>query len=234
MTPERLQVIRNSLERRQPDLTVVMERVTKPHNLAAVARTLEAVGGMEVHAITELRPLRLSQMSAAGIRKWMKLQKHQSTGQCLAKLKQQGFHIIATTLSETAKDYRDIDYTRPVAILTGQELEGISDEAIGLADQCISIPIVGMVQSLNVSVATALVLYEAHRQRHQAGAYERRKLDDASYTRLLFEACHPQIARYCQEKSISYPAIDDNAEILEPFTGTAFGNDTDKANKTRA
>lgn len=129
MNPERLAIIKASLDRRQTALTVVMENVRKPHNLAAVARTLEAVGGLEIHAITELRSIRLTQMSAGGIKKWMKVNRHLSTEEGLNYLKQRGFQIIATSLCESTKDYRDIDYTRPTAILVGEELEGISEQA---------------------------------------------------------------------------------------------------------
>lgn len=216
MTPERVSTIKTSLDRRQPDLTVIMENVRKPHNLAAVARTLEAVGGLEINAITALTSIRLTQMSAGGVKKWISVNKFPSTEQGLSHLKQQGHQVIATTLNASSIDFREIDYTRPTAILVGEELEGISDEAIKMADECITIPMAGMVQSLNVSVASALVLYEAYRQRDSAGMYEQRSLDKERYTRLLFEACHPRIAHYCREKKIPYPAIDDNAEILEP------------------
>jgi tRNA (guanosine-2'-O-)-methyltransferase len=220
MTPERLSTIKNSLNKRQAGLTVIMENVRKPHNLAAVARTLEAVGGLEIHAITQLTSLRLTQMSAGGIKKWIKVNKHPSTEQGIQHLKQQGFQIIATCLSDSSKDYRDIDYTKPTAILIGEELEGISEQAKQLADEKICIPMIGMVQSLNVSVASALVLYEAYHQRMAAGLYEQRSIDDETYQTLLFEACHPKIATRCQQKNIPYPAIDEDAVILEPLLGS--------------
>ena len=125
MTPERLATIKASLDKRQTDLTVVMENVRKPHNLAAVARTLEAVGGLEIHAITELTSIRLTQMSAGGTKKWIKVNKHPSSKQGLDDLKQRGFQIIATSIDENARDYRDIDYSRLSAILVGEELEGL-------------------------------------------------------------------------------------------------------------
>ena len=225
MTPERLAIIKKSLDMRQTDLTVVMENVRKPHNLAAVARTLEAVGGLEIHAITELTSIRLTQMSAGGSKKWIKVHKHPSTEQGLNHLKQQGFQIVATSLGENSKDYRELDYTRPTAILVGEELEGISDQAIQMADENISIPMIGMVQSLNVSVASALVLYEAYHQRMAAGSYDSRSLDDDTYMTLLFEACHPKIANCCQQKRIPYPAIDEDAQILEPLIGSLANSD---------
>ena len=225
MTPERLAIIKASLDSRQTDLTVVMENVRKPHNLAAVARTLEAVGGLEIHAITELTSIRLTQMSAGGTKKWVKVSKHPNTGQGLKYLKQQGFQIVATSLCENSKDYRDVDYTKPTAIMVGEELEGISEQALQMADVNINIPMIGMVQSLNVSVASALVLYEAYHQRMTAGMYERRSLDDDTYMTLLFEACHPKIANCCQQKRIPYPAIDEDANILEPLLGSLANSD---------
>lgn len=225
MTPERLAIIKASLNRRQTDLTVVMENVRKPHNLAAVARTLEAVGGLEIHAITALTSIRLTQMSAGGTKKWMKVTKHHSTDQGLKYLKQQGYKIVATSPCENSKDYREIDYTKPTAILVGEELEGISEQAEQMADENISIPMVGMVQSLNVSVASALVLYEAYHQRMAAGSYDKRSLDNETYMKLLFEACHPKIANCCQQKKIPYPAIDEDANILEPLLGTLANSD---------
>lgn len=225
MTPERLAIIKKSLAMRQTDLTVVMENVRKPHNLAAVAHTLEAVGGLEIHAITELTSIRLTQMSAGGTKKWIKVNKHPSTEQGLTHLKQQGFQLVATSLGEDSKDYREIDYTRPTAILVGEELEGISEQAIQMADENISIPMIGMVQSLNVSVASALVLYQAYHQRMAAGAYDRRSLDDETYMRLLFEACHPKIANCCLQKRLPYPAIDADAQILEPLLGSDVTSD---------
>ena len=233
MTPERLATIKASLTRRQTDLTVVMENVRKPHNLAAVARTLEAVGGLEIHAITELSSIRLTQMSAGGIKKWIKVKKHNSTEQGLQHLKQQGFQIVATSLATNTIDYREPDYTRATAILVGEELEGISQQALAMADHSISIPMAGMVQSLNVSVATALVLYEAYHQRTAAGYYEHCSLDKESYMQLLFEAWHPKIANYCRQKNLPYPAIDDDANILEAIPGsqqTAFLNFSDWLN----
>ena len=225
MTPERLAIIKKSLDMRQTDLTVVMENVRKPHNLAAVARTLEAVGGLEIHAITELTSIRLTQMSAGGSKKWIKVHKHPSTEQGLNHLKQQGFQIVATSLGENSKDYRELDYTIPIAILVGEELEGISEQAIQMADENISIPMIGMVQSLNVSVASALMLYAAYHQRMAAGSYDSRSLDDDTYMTLLFEACHPKIANCCQQKRIPYPAIDEDAQILEPLIGSLANSD---------
>lgn len=113
--------------------------------------------------------------------------------------------------------------------MVGEELEGISEQAKQLADENISIPMVGMVQSLNVSVASALVLYQAYHQRMAAGLYDSRSLDDETYMTLLFEACHPKIANCCQQKRLPYPAIDEDAQILEPLLGSQADSDGDFA-----
>ena len=216
MTPERLETILNCLNQRQPDLTVIMENVVKPHNLAAVARTADAVGINEIHAITERPSIKLTQMAAAGVKKWVNIRAHQDVESCVSELKQQGFQIVATHLSDSTIDYRQVDYTLPTAILVGTELEGISDKAVELAEHCISVPMSGLVQSLNVSVATAIILYEAYHQKQRAGHYAQRKLDDASFKTLLFEWVHPQVANYCRNKKLPYPDINEQAELLEP------------------
>lgn len=227
MTQERLATIKACLDKRQTDLTVIMEDVRKPHNLAAVARTLEAVAGLKIHAVSDRPSIRLTQMAAGGIRKWIEVVNHDSIEQGITHLKQQGFQIIATTLKPHSKDYRDIDYKKPTAILVGEELEGITDQAVQMADEIITIPMAGMVQSLNVSVASALVLYEAYHQRKKAGMYDSRSLDDKNYSRLLFKAYHPKIANYCDNKRLPYPAINENAEILEPVAGNQTGSNDD-------
>ena len=165
MTPERLQRINNMLNHRQPDLTVCMEGVHKAHNLAAVVRTCDAIGVSAVHAVWKNEQMRASGGIAAGSQNWVDVHNYTSTVDAIAELKRQDMQVLVTNLSDTAVDFREIDYTKPTAIILGQEKFGASDVAKELADQDIVIPMVGMVQSLNVSVANAVVLYEAQRQR---------------------------------------------------------------------
>ena len=192
-----------------------MENVTKSHNLAAVARTADAIGLLDIHAITERKSIKLTGMSASGVKKWITVHTHADTQTGIHSLKQQGMQIVTSCLDERSVDYRDIDYTRPTAIIMGTEIEGTSELAIELSDAHIYIPMSGMVQSLNVSVASALILYEAYRQRLASGMYETRQLDDARYFKLLFEWCHPKIAHYCRQKKLPYPQINEHADILE-------------------
>ena len=121
--------------------------------------------------------------------------------------------VLVTNLSENAVDFRDIDYTLPTAIILGQEKHGATQEAIAAADQDIIIPMVGMVQSLNVSVAAALILYEAQRQRQLAGMYNIQQLTEKACQKMLFEGGFPKLREVCDRKGLPYPHIDTNGHI---------------------
>jgi tRNA (guanosine-2'-O-)-methyltransferase len=206
------------LDKRQPDLTVCMEGVHKNHNLAAVVRTADAVGISDVHAIWKNEQMRVSGGSAAGSQNWVDVHHYNQTEEAIKALKQQNMQILVTNLSDTAVDFREIDYTKPTAILLGQEKFGASAQALSLADQDIIIPMVGMVQSLNVSVACSVVLYEAQRQRQLAGLYNQPKIDEHRRQRFLFEGGHPIFANACQRKGLSYPKINELGQIVASDT----------------
>ncbi|MEM1080005.1 MAG: tRNA (guanosine(18)-2'-O)-methyltransferase TrmH [Pseudomonadota bacterium] len=172
MTPERRARIEQVAVRRQTDLTVFMERVHKPHNLAAVLRTCDAVGIMQVHAVPGPEGLPRLNHTAQGAQRWVALQRHSDTRTGLIALQSNGMQCLAAHFSDQAVDFRSVDYTQPTAVVLGTEKDGVSDEALALCDGEIVIPMVGMTQSLNVSVANALILYEAQRQRTEAGLYE--------------------------------------------------------------
>jgi len=171
MTPERRQRIVDTATRRQPDLTVFMERVHKPHNLAAVLRTCDAVGVMRAHAVPGEHGLPALNNTAQGAQRWVDLTRHADTESGLAALRRQGYACIAAHFSERAVDFRSIDYTAPTALVLGTEKFGVSEAAAAGCDAHVMIPMRGMTQSLNVSVACALILYEAERQRAAAGMY---------------------------------------------------------------
>ncbi|MBP9679428.1 MAG: tRNA (guanosine(18)-2'-O)-methyltransferase TrmH, partial [Aeromonas sp.] len=153
MTPERFKRISDMLAQRQLDLTVCMEEVHKPHNLAAIVRTADAIGIHRVHAVWPKTWIHKRKGTARGSQNWVDVKLHPDIGSAVAELKASGMQILATHLSESSVDFRAIDYTKPTAILVGQEKHGIGEEALALADHHIVIPMVGMVQSLNVSVA---------------------------------------------------------------------------------
>lgn len=214
MTPERLQRINQMLDHRQPDLTVCMEGVHKNHNLAAVVRTCDAIGVSDVHAVWKNEQMRVSGGSAAGSQNWVNVHNYSQTKDAIGELKKQGMQVLVTNLSESAIDFREVDYTKPTAIILGQEKFGASATALELADQDIIIPMVGMVQSLNVSVACSVVLYEAQRQRQLAGMYDKATINEAERQRILFEGGHPIFAKACQRKGLPYPHIDQEGQII--------------------
>lgn len=214
MTPERHQRIKAVLDKRQPDLTVCMEGVHKTHNLAAVVRTCDAVGVSDVHAVWKTEEMEVRGGSAAGSQNWVEVHSYSQTEQAIKALKAQGMQVLVTNLSDSAVDYREVDYTKPTAIILGQEKFGASDVALNMADQDIVIPMVGMVQSLNVSVACSVVLYEAQRQREIAGMYDKPTLCETRRQKVLFEGGHPIFAEACARKGLPYPAIDDEGQIV--------------------
>jgi tRNA (guanosine-2'-O-)-methyltransferase len=216
VTLERGNRIKDVLSRRQPDLTVLLERVHKPHNLSAILRSCDAVGVLEAHAVSlEGRVPTFSETSASA-EKWVPLITHADTPAAFAYLRSRGFQIVATHLSERAQDYRMVDYTRPTCVLLGAERWGVSDEAAQSADANIIIPMRGMVQSLNVSVAAAVILFEAARQRAEAGFYDAPRLEPAINQRLEYEWLHPREAEHHRSRNEPYPvAVDADTESLE-------------------
>jgi tRNA (guanosine-2'-O-)-methyltransferase len=131
------------------------------------------------------------------------------------ELRRQGKQILAAHFSERAVDYRQIDYTKPTTLIVGSEKIGVSEQAAELADEHVLIPMLGMVQSLNVSVASAIILYEAQRQRELAGLYDKQHLSSASFERLRFEWLHPQVKEFCLKHKIRYPKIDEQGDIRD-------------------
>lgn len=204
------------LATRQPDLTVCLEQVHKPHNVSAIIRTADAVGVHQVHAVWPTTRMRTLVSSAAGSNSWVSVKTHRTIGDAVGHLKAQGMQILATNLSARAVDFREVDYARPTCVLLGQEKTGITEEALALADQDIVIPMIGMVQSLNVSVASALILYEAQRQRQNAGLYRRDNsmLDEEEQQRLLFEGGYPVLANVAKRKGLPRPQIDEQGQVV--------------------
>jgi len=215
MKAERRARLDGVLARRQPDLTLVAENFHKPRNFAAVLRTCDAVGIDEVHAVYDGDEPPQHWHTAQGAVKWVRVHTCPSVGEACITLRERGFNIVAAHLSEQALDYRDVDYTQPTALLAGTELFGVSNEALRWVDHQIRIPMMGMSQSLNVSVACALVLYEALAQRRAVGMYDHSRMDAAEFRRLRFEWLHPRLAEYCRKHGLDYPRLDDDGELLE-------------------
>ena len=170
MTERRKEKFLSVLHHRQPDLTVVMEDIFDPHNVSAVLRTADAVGILEVQLLylNEEFP-KLGKKSSASATKWVKRRNFKSISGCYDKLHEEGFTIYATHLGKKSKSLYELDLTKKVALVFGNEHRGVSTEAAKLADENFQIPMFGMIESLNVSVACAVSLYEALRQRLAAG-----------------------------------------------------------------
>lgn len=215
MTPERFEKIRQVLARRQPTLTVLMDEVNKPHNLSAILRTCDAVGVLQAHAVPpEHGSLPTFSATSGSAEKWVPVRSHDTAVSAVNALRAGGFQVLATHLSQRSVDYRSVDYTRPTCVLLGAEKWGVSDEAARVADANIVIPMLGMVQSLNVSVAAATILFEAQRQRLAAGLYESPQLEIAELARLTFEWGYPDLAPLYRERGEPYPALSETGQVL--------------------
>ncbi|MGK7949793.1 MAG: tRNA (guanosine(18)-2'-O)-methyltransferase TrmH [Xenococcaceae cyanobacterium] len=215
MLPRRYKKLQKVLDRRQPDLTVITEDVHKPHNLSAIMRTCDAVGVFALHAVNNYsQEMPTYSQVAQGSEKWVNLHTHPNIKTAIEQLHQEGFKIYAAHLSEEAVDYRQLDYTQPTAILLGAEKWGVSQEATTLVDGHIIIPMLGMVESLNVSVAAAVILFEAQRQRLEAGFYNRVRLDRQTYQQTIFEWGYPKIAALHRQKGEPYPVLGEDGEII--------------------
>jgi len=212
MTPERLERINTLLTKRQANLTVMFEEVQNPYNVSAIIRTADSVGINAVHFVGHEKA-DLRKRTSMGSHAWVKSHCHETTEHAISSLKKQNMQVLVTHLDSSAVDFREIDYTLPTAIILGQEKYGTSDEAIAMADHSIVIPMVGMVQSLNVSVAAALILYEAQRQRQNAGMYNVRSLSDAECQRIMFEGGFPVLHKECVRRNLPYPYIDPQGKI---------------------
>lgn len=214
MTPERFARLRSILAQRQPDLTVLMDRVHKAHNLSAVIRVCDAVGVLEAHAVVPETGLELPRHVSAGTWRWVRMHTHESAVPAIEHLRGRGFQLLVADPRPEARDFREVDYTRATALILGTELYGVSPQALAAADALVRIPMKGLVTSLNVSVAAAIILFEAQRQRIAAGLYDSPRLDRETLERTLFEWAYPRLARHCRKRGAPYPRLSPEGEIL--------------------
>jgi len=217
MTPQRYKKIRRVLDSRQPDLTVLLDNVHKPHNFSAILRSCDAVGVLQAHAVWGDPTLRPNHLTSGGTGKWVGIRTHANVEAAAAQLRGDGFQLIAAHPEGGARDFRDIDYTRPTALILGAELQGLGKAALEQADARVCVPMMGMVESLNVSVAAATILFEAQRQRSNADLYATSRLDPALYERTLFEWAHPTVANFCKRRNLGYPKLNEDGDIIGPL-----------------
>src|SRR6187200_2513045 len=179
MTPEREKRLNDVLDKRQPNLTVVLENVSDPHNISAVMRTCDAVGVQDIYILNTniAKHKKWGAKSSSSAAKWLTIHQFENAEECFSELRTKYSKILTTHLSSDAVNLYQIDLTQPVALVFGNEHSGVSGEIRNLADGNFIIPQAGIIRSLNISVACAVTLYEAYRQKALAGHYNKTKLN---------------------------------------------------------
>ncbi|MEJ7736587.1 MAG: RNA methyltransferase [Chitinophagaceae bacterium] len=189
MTPERKDRILAVLNKRQPDMTVVLENVFDPHNISAVMRTCDAIGIQEIYVLNTKIPRhrKWGSKSSSSAHKWLTVHQFSDARECFEVVRKNYSRILTTHLSSDAVPLYNLNFTTSVAVVFGNEKEGVSEEIRAMADGNFIIPQVGMIRSLNISVACAITLYEAFRQKTLAGHYDSRRIGKETFDELLKE-----------------------------------------------
>lgn len=189
MTPQRKEKLISVLNKRQNDITVVLENVFDPHNISAVMRTCDAVGVQEIYILnTKIPPhKKWGAKSSSSAAKWLTVHQYENAEDCFSSLRKNYSTILTTHLSSDAVSLHELDLTKSIALVFGNEHDGVSEEIRKLAAGNFVIPQVGIIQSLNISVACAVSLYEAFRQKTLAGHYNEPKLKEEKLNQLLGE-----------------------------------------------
>ena len=196
MTTEREQRITSVLDKRQENLTIVLENVFDPHNISAVMRTCDAVGVQDLFILNTKIPRhkKWGAKSSSSAAEWLTIHQYTDARECFNALRSRADRIFTTHLSGDAVSLYQMDLTSRIALVFGNEHSGVSDEIRALADGNFIIPQVGIIKSLNISVACAVSLYEAFRQKSVAGQYAQRGLDPTRYESLLKEWSRGQLS----------------------------------------
>lgn len=186
-TPKRLEKLTKVLEQRQPNLTIILENINDKHNLAACLRSCDAVGVSDVYILYhgEQPERKLGRNAAASATKWLNIHRYYNVKKCFDVIRNKGMKIYTTALGEKSISLYDLDLTQGVALCFGNEHAGVSNKALELADGNFNIPQAGMIQSLNISVACAVSLYEAYRQRNEAKLYDSLQYPESEFNEKL-------------------------------------------------
>jgi len=189
MTPERKEKLLNVLSKRQNDITVVLENVFDPHNISAVMRTCDAVGVQDIYILNTKIPRhkKWGTRSSSSAAKWLTVHQFENAEECFKSLRERYSTILTTHLDSDAVGLYELDLTKSIALVFGNEHSGVSEEIRVLADGNFIIPQVGIIRSLNISVACAVTLYEAYRQKNKAGHYNQAGMDSVIKQGLLKE-----------------------------------------------
>ena len=222
LLPRRYERLKSVLNKRMSNLTVLIENVEKPHNLSAIIRSCDAVGILEAYAIFNKEKYLTFNSTAQGSQKWVQLNQYKETTKAIKVLKSKGFKLYGTNLDPTSIDYRECNFKGATAFILGAEKWGISEEAASLVDEHIHIPMRGMVESLNVSVAASALLFEALRQRQVANIIPEsgEGMSQETYKKKIFEWSYPEVAEWCKSEGREYPDINEKGEIIEDLPRT--------------
>jgi len=207
INPKRQQRIEDILSRKQPTLEVMLDNVSNSQNISAIIRSCDGVGVLNLYYSTpENLDLRIHKTITQGTHRWInreRIDTHEKIAFLKAKQKEK-FQVIVTHLAQDSISFSKVDYTKPTILVMGNEKDGVSQEVIDLADEVIIIPMRGMAQSLNVSVATALILYEASRQLENTGAYDTPQLSNEKRETIMKEWIYRDTIRHRSKGRIFY------------------------------
>ena len=222
LLPRRFERLKSVLNKRISDLTVLIENVEKPHNLSAIIRSCDAVGVLEAYAIFNKEKCLTFNSTAQGSQKWVKVNQYKETTEAIKVLKKKGFKLYGTNLNPKSIDYRKCNFNGPTAFVLGAEKWGISEEATNLVDKHIHIPMRGMVESLNVSVAASALLFEAIRQRQVANIIPEagEGMSKETYKEKIFEWAYPEVAKWYKREGRKYPDLNEKGEIIDTLPRT--------------
>jgi len=186
MTEQRFNRLTSVINHRQPDLTIVLENVFDPHNISAVMRTCDAVGIQDVYILNNRIPphKKWDNKSSSTASQWLTIHQFTDIEECFKVIRNKYKKVYASHLGDNSVDVYKMNFTESVALIFGNETFGVSDEIRKYADGDFIIPQVGIIKSLNISVACAVTLYEAFRQKNEKGHYDKSRLAEADSIKL--------------------------------------------------
>lgn len=190
LTADRKERMLSAIAHRQTDIAVVMENIGDVHNIAAVMRTCDAVGVQDIYVVSTIKKIANIQekafRSSRSANRWVTVHQYENIEDCVSELRKKYQKIYCTHLSSDARNLYDLDFkNESIALVFGNEQKGVSAEMLQRCDGNFIIPQVGMIKSLNISVACAVTLYEAYRQKKQTGHYDSQKMPQENADVLL-------------------------------------------------
>jgi len=204
---ERKERIAAILRQKQPTLQVMLDNVSNSQNISAIIRSCDGVGVLNLYYTSaDNLDLRVHKTITQGTHRWLNRERIESLDKVefLKQKQAEGFQVVVTHLEEKSVSFSKVDYTKPTVLVMGNERDGISKEVLAVANANIIIPMRGMAQSLNVSVATALILYEAGRQRDEAKMYDEPQLTAENREKIMEEWIYRDVIRHRSKGRIFY------------------------------